>query len=82
MIILEQSKKQFGTNAFCRSIYNLCEPHITDSVRRHGTTFKKQIVLWRITFFSWLGAARDCHSTGDINSRRRLLGAWGKGCRL
>lgn len=45
MIIPEQSKKQFGTNTFCRSIYNLCEPHITDSVRRQGTTFKKQIVL-------------------------------------
>lgn len=36
VIVPGQSKKQFGTNTFCGSTYHLCEPHMTDSVRRQG----------------------------------------------
>lgn len=44
-IIQEQNKKQLGTNAFCKSIYYLCEPHMTESVRRHGTHKKADCPL-------------------------------------
>lgn len=82
VIILEQNKKPLGTNAFCISIYDLCEPHTTRSVRRHGMRSLKSAdcPLEGRRDSSWLNIARDCHSTGDITSLRRLSD--GEGCRL